>query len=233
MILKRDNPQFMNLPGIGVLIGGMGYSAEMNIDRGYRDSRINSIFEGTNEINRLLVVEGVMKQVKKGGYDLFGLAEELYKNIDSITDGSAQGEEYFAQKRRHMKNFKKAIMISVHTASKVLGKKFMSEQEVVNNLSNMIMELYIAESMALRVEKLEGMKGTNQVYRDMLDVFAYDAANLIRKNAKDAIYSITEGEESERLVKAIKTLTRVEGVNVMNARRRVADKLIEDNEYKF
>jgi hypothetical protein len=67
----------------------------------------------------------------------------------------------------------------------------------------------------------------------MLDVFAYDAANLIRKNAKDAIYSITEGEESERLVKAIKTLTRVEGVNVMNARRRVADKLIEDNEYKF
>jgi alkylation response protein AidB-like acyl-CoA dehydrogenase len=213
--------------------GGMGYSAEMDVERAYRDSRINRIFEGTNEINRLLVVEAATKRAIKGEYDLFGPAEELCSNLDAITDGAVTGEGYFEQKRRYMKNFKKAIMISVHTASKVLGKKFMSEQEVVNNLSNMIMELYIAESMALRVEKLEGMKGTNQVYRDMLDVFAYDAANLIRKNAKDAIYSITEGEETERLVKAIKTLTRVEGVNVMNARRRVADKLIEDNEYKF
>jgi hypothetical protein len=213
--------------------GGMGYSAEMNIDRGYRDSRINRIFEGTNEINRLLVVESATKRALKGEYDLFGPAEELIKNIDSITDGAAAGEGYFAQKRRYMKNFKKAIMITLKATNDKLGKKFMSEQEVVNNLANMIMELYEAESMALRIEKLEGLNGMREVYRDMLNVFVYDASSLIRKNAKDAIYSVAEGEEAEKLVKAVKTLTRVEGVNVMAARRNIAAKLIEENEYKF
>jgi alkylation response protein AidB-like acyl-CoA dehydrogenase len=213
--------------------GGMGYSAEMNSDRAYRDSRINRIFEGTNEINRLLVLEAATKRAMKGEYELFGPAEELYKNIDSITDGAVNGEGYVEQKRRYMRNFKKAVMLMIHSVTTNLGKKYMSEQEVVNNLSNMIMELYIAESMVLRVEKLEGTKGTIQVNRDMLDVFVYDAASFIRKNAKDAIYSVSEGEESEKLVKAIKTLTRVEGVNVKDARRRIADKLIEDNEYKF
>jgi len=213
--------------------GGMGYSAEMNIDRGYRDSRINRIFEGTNEINRLLVVEAATKYAKKGEYDIAGPAEEIYSNIDNVTDGAVEGESYFEQKRRYMKNFKKAVMLTVHTATKALGKKFMAEQEVVNNLANMIMELYEAESMALRIEKLEGMKGANSVYHDMLDVFTYDAAHIIRKNAKDAIYSFADGEEAHKLVKAVKILTHVEGVNVMAARRRIADKLIEENEYKF
>jgi alkylation response protein AidB-like acyl-CoA dehydrogenase len=213
--------------------GGMGYSAEMNSDRAYRDSRINRIFEGTNEINRLLVVEAATKRAMKGEYELFGPAEELYKNIASISDGAVDGEGYFEQKRRYMRNFKKAVMLMIHSVTTNLGKKYMSEQEVVNNLSNMIMELYIAESMVLRVEKLEGIKGANQVYRDMLDVFVYDAASFIRKNAKDAIYSVSEGDESENLAKAIKTLTRVAGVNVKDARRSVANKLIEDNEYKF
>jgi alkylation response protein AidB-like acyl-CoA dehydrogenase len=213
--------------------GGMGYSAEMNIDKGYRDSRINRIFEGTNEINRLLVVESATKRALKGEYDLNGPAEELLKNLDSITDGAVAGESYYAEKLRYMKNFKKAIILAINTTSKALGKKFMSEQEVVNNLSNMIMELYIAESLALRVQKLEVLKGANVIYKDILNVFVYDAASVIRKNAKDAIYSSIEGEEAEKLVKAIKLLTRVAGVNVKDARRRIADRLIENNEYKF
>ncbi len=213
--------------------GGMGYSAEMNIDRGYRDSRINRIFEGTNEINRLLVVESATKRAMKGEYDLNGPAEELLKNLDSISDDTVVGESYFAEKLRYMKNFKKAVMLAVNSATKALGKKFMSEQEVVNNLSNMIMELYEAESMALRVAKVENTQGVNSIYRDMLDVFVYDAANLIRKNAKDAIYSSVEGDGAEKIIKAIKVLTRVKGVNVKDARRRIADKMIENNEYKF
>ncbi len=212
--------------------GGMGYSAEMNIERGYRDSRINRIFEGTNEINRLLVVEAAIKQAKKGEYDIFGPAEELNKNIDSIKDGEVEGESFFEQKRRYMKNFKKAIMLTVYNATQNI-KRLMSEQEVVNNLSNMIMELYIAESAALRVEKLESIKGENPVYRDIIDVFSYDTAYLIRKNAIDAICSFADENEAEKLVKAINTLTNVKGVNVLAARRRIADKLIDDNEYKF
>jgi len=214
--------------------GGMGYSAEMNIERGYRDSRINRIFEGTNEINRLLVVETATKRAMKGEYNLFELAEELHSNLDAITDGAKAGESYFEQKRRYMQNFKKAIMLTIQSSTQALGKKYMQEQEVVNNLANMIMELYEAESMALRIEKLDGIQGANEIYRNMLDVFVYDTASLLRKNAKDAIYSsIDDAEEAEKLVKAIKTLTRVEGVNVMKARRAIADKIIEENEYKF
>ncbi|MDD2196311.1 MAG: acyl-CoA dehydrogenase family protein, partial [Bacteroidales bacterium] len=138
------------------IYGGMGYSAEMNVDRGYRDSRINRIFEGTNEINRLLVVEATNKFAKKGEYNLLEMAEEIHKNMDSITDGAKSGESYFEEKRRYIGNFKKAIMLTFQSTTQALGKKFMSEQEVVNNLANMIMELYEAESMALRIEKLDG-----------------------------------------------------------------------------
>lgn len=213
--------------------GGMGYSAEMNIDKGYRDSRINRIFEGTNEINRLLVVESATKRALKGDYDLFGPAEALYNNLDAINDSAKAGESYFEQKLRFIKNYKKAVMLAVYSTNKALGKKFMSEQEVVNNLANMIMDLYIAESLVLRIQKLEGLKGANAVNRDILDVFGYDAASNIRKNAKDAIYSSIEGEEADKLNKAIKILTHVAGVNVKDARRRIADKLITDNAYKF
>jgi alkylation response protein AidB-like acyl-CoA dehydrogenase len=213
--------------------GGMGYSAEMNVDKAYRDSRINRIFEGTNEINRLLVVESATKRALKGEYDLFGPAEALYNNLDAINDSAKAGESYFEQKLRYIKNYKKAVMLAIYSTNKALGKTFMSEQEVVNNLSNMIMDLYIAESLALRVQKLEGLKGVNSVNRDILDVFVYDAASNIRKNAKDAIYSSIEGEVAEKLNKTIKTLTHVAGVNVKDARRRIADKLIADNVYKF
>ncbi|MDY0201390.1 MAG: acyl-CoA dehydrogenase family protein [Bacteroidales bacterium] len=213
--------------------GGMGYSAEMNVDRGYRDSRINRIFEGTNEINRLLVVESATKFAKKGEYNLFELAEEIHNNLESITDGAKSGESYFEEKRRYIANFKKAIMLTIQSTTQALGKKFMSEQEVVNNLANMIMELYEVESMALRIEKLEGLNGVNEIYRDMLNVFVYDTANFIFKNANDAIYSSIEAEEANKLVKGVKTLTTVAGVNVMLARRNIADVLIEKNEYKF
>ena len=213
--------------------GGMGYSAEVNADRGYRDSRINRIFEGTNEINRLLVVESATKRAVKGEYDLFGPAEALYRNLGSITDGAKAGESYYEEKLRYVKNFKKAILLAIYSTNKALGKTFMSQQEVVNNLSNMIMDLYIGESLSLRIQKLENVKGANSLYRDILDVFLYDAASNICTNAKDAIYSSIEGDEAENLTKAIITLTHVKGVNTKDARRRIADKAIEDNAYKF
>jgi alkylation response protein AidB-like acyl-CoA dehydrogenase len=213
--------------------GGMGYSAEMNVDRGYRDSRINRIFEGTNEINRLLVVEAATKLAKKGEYNLFEMAEEIHSNLDSITDGKKGDESYFEEKRRYISNFKKAIMLTIQSTTQALGRKFMNEQEVVNNLANMIMELYEVESMALRIEKLESLNQNKEVYKDMLDVFAYDTAYLIYKNAADAIYSSIEGEETEKLLEGIKTLTSVAGINVMQKRRNVANVLIEENQYKF
>jgi alkylation response protein AidB-like acyl-CoA dehydrogenase len=119
--------------------GGMGYSAEMAVERGYRDSRINRIFEGTNEINRLLVVDTAMKRAMKGDFNLFGEAETLFNKIDEITDGKNAGESYYQEKRRYIRNFKKAIMICLHGASKKFEKSLVKEHEVLNNIDEIMM----------------------------------------------------------------------------------------------
>ena len=97
----------------------------------------------------------------------------------------------------------------------------------------MMMETYVSESLALRVEKIESLKGTSSIYKDILDVNVYDTAEIVRKSAYDAVYSFAAHDAAPRFIKAIDELTRVAGVNVKDARRRVADKLIEDNCYKF
>jgi alkylation response protein AidB-like acyl-CoA dehydrogenase len=213
--------------------GGMGYSAEMAVERGYRDSRINRIFEGTNEINRLLVVDTAMKRAMKGDFDLFGEAEKLYTGLNNITYNKTGGESFFQEKSRYIKNFKKAILICIHGASKYFGKGLINEQEVLNNIAEMMMETYVSESLALRVEKMSAQNSNISVYKDMLDVNVSDTAGIIRKSALEAIGSFSTPESCPILLKAIENLTRVECINVKEARRHIADKLIEDNSYKF
>jgi alkylation response protein AidB-like acyl-CoA dehydrogenase len=215
--------------------GGMGYSAEMNIERGYRDSRINRIFEGTNEINRLLVSDTAMKRAMKGDYDLFGEAEKLRKEDNFECGCQTQGIGYYDEKRCCIKGFKKIALLLSDAAYNHFGKQLVHQQEVMINITDIIMELYIAESLALRVEKLEMMKGAEAVVlcKDMLDVFMNDANGKIRQWGLDAVYSIYEGDEAGKLAKAVKSLCCIKGINVKDARRRIADKLIEDNMYKF
>ena len=213
--------------------GGMGYSAEMAVERGYRDSRINRIFEGTNEINRLLVVDTAMKRAMKGEFDLFGEADKLWSELGSITDGRKGSESFFEEKLRSVKNFKKVILICIHGASKSFGKGLINEQEVLNNIAEMMMETYVSESLSLRVEKMGTMTGNVSLYKDMLDVNVSDTAGIVRKSALEAIGSFSTPETCPSLISAIENLTRVKCVNVKDARRRIADKLIEDNAYKF
>jgi alkylation response protein AidB-like acyl-CoA dehydrogenase len=213
--------------------GGMGYSAEMAVERGYRDSRINRIFEGTNEINRLLVVDTAMKRAMKGEFDLFGEAEKLYSRLDDISDNKKAGEDYYQEKSRHIKNFKNATLICIHGASKCFGKGLINEQEVLNNIAEMMMETYVSESLALRVEKLSKLKGNASLYKDMLDVNIVNSAGIIRKSALEAIGSFSTPETCPGLIKAAENLSRVACVNVKEARRRIANKLIEDNAYNF
>ncbi len=215
--------------------GGMGYSAEMDVERGYRDSRINRIFEGTNEINRLLVSDTAMKRAMKGDFDLFGKAEKTFAEMDKITDGKTANESYYQEKMRCLKNYKKVILLGVHAATRHFEKKLVQEQEVMNNLAEMMIETYIAESTVLRVQKLESLKGeaVAAIYRDIIDVLVYDAAEKVRKASYDLVYSFAAPETAAKMVKATDVLTTVAGVNVKEARRRVAAKLIEDNAYKF
>jgi alkylation response protein AidB-like acyl-CoA dehydrogenase len=213
--------------------GGMGYSAEMAVERGYRDSRINRIFEGTNEINRLLVVDTAMKRAMKGDFPLYAVAEKLNTEINNLAEGKSNGESYFAEKSRYIKNFKKVILLCINGVTKKFGKGLVYEQEVLNNIAEMMMETYISESLALRVEKLSGMRQDVSLYRDMLDVNIFDAANIVRKSSLDAAGAFSDDETRAGLLNAIDNLTRVECINVKDARRRIAERLIEDNEYKF
>jgi alkylation response protein AidB-like acyl-CoA dehydrogenase len=213
--------------------GGMGYSAEMAVERGYRDSRINRIFEGTNEINRLLVVDTAMKRAMKGDFPLYAVAEKLSADINNLAEEKNNGESYFEEKNRYIRNFKKVILLCINGVSKKFGKGLVYEQEVLNNIAEMMMETYISESLSLRVEKLSGMRKDVSLYRDMLDVNVFDAANIVRKSSLDAAGAFTDDETRSMLLNAIDNLTRVECINVKDARRRIAEKLIEDNEYKF
>jgi hypothetical protein len=171
----------------------------------------------------------------KGDFDLFGKAENLFNNVDLITDGSSGNESYFDQKERFIKNFKKVILLIIHGASRHFDKNLVHEQEVMNNLSDMIMETYVSESVMLRVGKMENLKGSDvsSIYKEILNIKVYDASARIRKSAYDAVNSFAEDELAGRLLRAVDVLTTVSGVNVKEARRKIADKLIEDNSYRF
>ncbi len=215
--------------------GGMGYSAEMAVERGYRDSRINRIFEGTNEINRLLVVDTAMKRAMKGDFDLFGKAEKLAATPDQIGETGSPEESWFESKMRAIRNFKKLILLAIHASSARFGKTLIQEQEVLNNLADMIMEVYLAESLALRIRKREMVCGadTTGIYAAIMDVFEHDAADRIRKWAMDAFLSLDNYDQLPAFRKATENLTVVAPVNVKELRRNIAAKLIEDNRYQF
>ncbi len=217
------------------IYGGMGYSAETLVERGYRDSRINRIFEGTNEINRLLVADLTLKHSKKGEFDMFTPAEALLKNLEGIQEPSFDGLDYFASKKLMVKNFKQAVLLVAGAASSFFERKFPYEQEVMNNIADMIMQTYAAESTLLRVQKREEMKGAqeNALYRDMLDVFVYDASFILLKRGVDAIHSFATGEQLQLMKHALQSLTAGVPVNVKEARRRIAARLIDDNHYNF
>ena len=212
--------------------GGMGYSAEMAVERGYRDSRINRIFEGTNEINRILVVDTAMKRALKGDFDLFGEAGTLAADVKSVRAEKADGD-FFEEKMSYIRNFKKIALLAINAASVEFGKKLVHEQEILNNIADMMMEIYVAESVALRVKKIDMLKGSHEFYKEILDVYVYDIAAKINKLAKDAFNSMSETVGIDIYLNKIDELSAVKGVNVKAARRKLADKLIEDKLYRF
>jgi len=215
--------------------GGMGFSAEMMIDRGYRDSRINKIFEGTNEINRLLLVDSVLKKAAKGVLPIMEEAEKALEELKGMTAPQAPAEGWFEEKDQYVANFKEVVLMLLKAASEKFTRKLALEQEILSNISDCIIQTYVAESIVLRLKKMEDMKGEEygKIYRDMADVFVYDAAAHIAKFASDTTYSFAYGESRDLLEKGISYFTKVAGVNVKEARRRIADRLIEENKYCF
>ena len=216
------------------IFGGMGFSSETSVERAYRDSRINRIFEGTNEINRMLVIDTTIKRALKEGFDVKEYSKSILKELEEEQSDIPQC--YYAEKHHYVKNFKKAALLLLGEISEVFQRNLTNEQEILFNISDIIMQAYASESALLRLEKLEGIKGAEAVaiYRDIVDVFIYDAADIIQKCCKDAINSFVDEEEHRiKLIDHINYLAKVKPVNVKEARRRIANKLIEDNFYNF
>ncbi len=216
------------------IMGGMGFSAEMPADRNYRDSRINRIFEGTNEINRILVTDTIIKRGQKNHIALFEKAKKVVEGLDKLED-NYQTKGYFEDKRYFVENFKNIALMLMEVATNKFERKLVHEQEVLNSIADILMNVYVAESTLLRVQKLESVKPAemHSLYKDILDVYIFETASLIYKHALDAIYSIDDEALTEKLLKGIQIYTKVPGVNVKDARRRIADKLIEENKYCF
>ena len=218
------------------IYGGMGYSAEAPMDRAYRDSRINRIFEGTNEINRMLTVDMMLKRALKGELDLMGPAQKVAGELTSIPDfGSAEEESLFSKEKKYIANFKKAILMVAGAAVQKLMTQLAKEQEVRMCLADMLIELYVSESLQLRVEKLIGLKGEDACREqlDMMRVYITDAAEHIAKSGREAINSFAEGDERKMMMIGLKRFTKTEDINTTQARRNIAAKIIAENKYCF
>jgi len=217
------------------IFGGMGYSAEMPVDRGYRDSRINRIFEGTNEINRILVVDTLLKRGQKKDIPLYEEAEKAFDGLMNLPKKSDIPTEYFARKKYQIDNMKTLVLAFIFSVTKKFERKLIFEQEILNGLADIIMSIYVTESTALRVKKMEGMEEVENIdiYKDILDVAVFDASNSAAQSARNIANSFAEGEELDRFLKAVSVLTDPEKVNIKAARRRIADIVIEENKYVF
>jgi alkylation response protein AidB-like acyl-CoA dehydrogenase len=217
------------------IFGGMGYSAEAPMDRAYRDARINRIFEGTNEINRMLTVDMMLKRAMKGELDLMGPAMDVAAELMSVPDFSAPDDALFASEKRLLKGFKKAVLMTSGAAVQKLMMSLSKEQEVLMNIADMLIETYVSESLLLRVEKLHRMKGEQEamLHLDMLRVYLFDAADKIHISGKNALNAFAEGDELRMMSMGLRRFTKTEPYNSKEARRRIAQRLIDENRYCF
>jgi alkylation response protein AidB-like acyl-CoA dehydrogenase len=217
--------------------GGLGFSEEMVAARLFRDTRINRIYEGTNEINRLLSFNMMMRKAKAGQLDIAGAAYAVQKEL--ITQ--AQDEEFegaYASEERAVSHFKKVLLIVSGAAVKAQMERkvnLKNEQMLVMNIADIIIDVFNAESTLLRLQKLADRQSQDalEVQNALLQVYIQDANDRIAKFAKDALHSFSTGDELKIMLSGIRKLTRYHGVNVSAARQLIASKMIEANEYCF
>jgi alkylation response protein AidB-like acyl-CoA dehydrogenase len=218
------------------IYGGMGFSSEGPMDRAYRDARINRIFEGTNEINRMLTIDMLMKRAMKGQLDLMAPAMAVQKELMAIPDfGAVEESGLFVKEKKALSNLKKAGLMVAGAAVQKFMMKLSEEQEVLMNLADMLIEAYIAESCLLRVEKLAGMKGEKEceVQKEIAIIYLHDAIQKAAWCGRQAIMAFAEGDELRLMLMGLKRFTKIDPYNLKEARRRVADYAIQKGEYPF
>jgi len=215
--------------------GGLGFSEEFSAARAYRDSRINRIYEGTNEINRLLSVNQLMKRAMKGQIDLTNPAWAVQKELVSGENGTTFTGDY-ADEQSALAGLKKTFLMVVGAAvkSQMDGKLHLKhEQEILMNIADMMIDVFTAESTMLRVAKLKNMGRDVKIENALLQVVMTDTTDRVAKFAKDALTSFSEGDELMLMLKGIRKFAQYVPINVKAARRTVADKVIAESEYPF
>ena len=217
------------------VFGGMGFSAEAPMERAYRDARITRIYEGTNEINRMLLVGMILKRAMKGEIDVFGAAMKVAKELMGQAAEEVIPEGPLATERAVVQNLKKAVLMVMGKAAQDLGPALNDEQEVLMNLADMIMEVYVAESAILRTEKLIAQRGEaacqNQI--KLTQVYVYEANDLCYTAGKEAIAGFAKEGDQLMLLKGLRHLTKAPLYNTKTLRREIADAMIEADGYPF
>ena len=236
-MLKVDGSEVLDfVVDEGVQVhGGNGFSDEYMISRAYRDSRINRIYEGTNEINRLLTVDMMLKRAMKGKLDLMGPAMAVSKELMSIPEFGSEDETAFAAEKKAVLNMKKSILMVAGAAVQKLMMNLSNEQELLMNIADMAILTFNAESALHRVIKIVDKQGeaAAQIPTDMMRCYLNDAVDALNKAGKDAINAFAAGDEQRMLLMGLKRFTKTAPFNTKDARRRVADKLIAEKRYPF
>lgn len=218
------------------IYGGMGYSAESSVERAYRDSRINRIFEGTNEINRMLTVDMMLKKAMKGTLDLMGPAQAVAGELMAIPDFGSAPESELEKLHGYIKNFKKAILMVAGSAVQKLMMELAKEQEILMAVADMLIETYVAESALLRIEKrisIEGETEDNKLKLEMVKAYIFDAGSTINQLGNEALMSFAEGDELRMMTMGLKRFTKMEALNIKMVRRSIAQRMIDENKYVF
>jgi alkylation response protein AidB-like acyl-CoA dehydrogenase len=218
------------------IFGGYGYSADYPAERAYRDSRINRIFEGTNEINRLLIPGMLVRRAVAGKLALLPAAQALMDEVLSPQMPSLEEDEgALANELRLLRNAKKVALMVLGTAAQKYMTALAEQQEILLGAADIIMDVYAMESAILRAQKLAAARGEEEaaLYLDMTRVFCNDAVGRIEAAAKDTLAAMSEGDELRTLLAALRRFTKHTPINTVTARQRVADAMIRANKYVY
>ncbi len=216
--------------------GGMGFSEEAPMARAYRDARITRIYEGTNEINRMLLVGMMFKKAMKGEIDLLGPAMAVGKELTGVPSFETPDlSAPLAKEKEVIKNLKKAVLMAAGKAAEKFGPKLDHEQEVLMNLADMVIEVYAAESTILRTEKLMGTYGSegSELYQNMAKLYLSEAVTKIKNAGDEAVACFAEGDELRVMLMGMKRFTKMDPVNTKVLRQAIADVMIKENKFPY
>ncbi len=218
------------------IYGGYGYSADYPAERAYRDSRINRIFEGTNEINRMLIPGRLMKSAMSGKLALLPAAKALMDEILTPQFAGFEDDDgVLVAEQKLAKNAKKVGLMTLGTAAQKYMMGLAEQQEILMGIADIIMDAYAMESAILRAQKLAASQGETAAerYIDMARVFCNDAVERIEARAKNTLAGMAEGDELRTLLAALRRFTKMTPVNTIAARQRIADVMIAANKYVY